>query len=99
MPWQQRSRRRAELPSDWSKIRERALRRDHRTCVMCGAPATDVDHIDPKGPDTLGNLRSLCRTCHMRRTAYQSHESRARVKWTKGKRRTLRPPSKHPGLL
>lgn len=40
-------------------------------CVVCGAPATDVDHIVPKrrgGSDHEDNLQSLCSTCHNRKT-------------------------------
>lgn len=99
MAWASNSRRRAELPKDWKRIRERVLRRDGFKCVFCGAPANQVDHIDPRGPHSLGNLRSLCRTCHMRRTAGQAHNSRRKDGWTPSKKRTLREPTKHPGLL
>lgn len=52
----------------WSQARARYLRRFPR-CVVCGARATDVHHVDGKGPlgergydDT--NWRSLCHACH-----------------------------------
>lgn len=57
----------------WQRTRRRYLR-EHPTCVVCGQPATDVDHIDglgphgPRGHDPT-NLRSLCHPCHSRRTA------------------------------
>lgn len=97
MAWARESRRRGELPRDWPRIRASVLERDGGACVMCGAPATDVDHVDPSGPHEAGNLRSLCRTCHMRRTAAQSHAARRRRR--RGQRRRFRPESKHPGIL
>ncbi len=58
-------------------IRRQVLIRDGSTCQMCGAAAGDphptihgrkltlqVDHIDPNGPATLDNLRTLCSACH-----------------------------------
>jgi 5-methylcytosine-specific restriction protein A len=42
-------------------------------CAACGAPGTDVDHIRAhRGDEELrldpGNLRTLCRACHSRKT-------------------------------
>ena len=54
----------------WSKLRLMVLRANP-ACVVCGAPATDVDHITPKrlgGEDALDNLQSLCHACHTRKT-------------------------------
>lgn len=58
---------------DWRYIRRAIRRRDKWKCVLCGAKATDVDHIieladggcfhDPQ------NLRSLCGLCHKAKTA------------------------------
>jgi 5-methylcytosine-specific restriction endonuclease McrA len=51
----------------WRRTREHILARDRWTCVLCGAPAVDVDHIIPLedgGSDRPGNLRSLCERCH-----------------------------------
>ena len=59
--------------ADW-----RALRRTHLaaspSCVECGAPATDVDHLHsvrehPELRLAPSNLRSLCHSCHSRHTA------------------------------
>lgn len=58
--------------STWVRLRGRALRRDHRRCVMCGSGPTDdnpleVDHIVPLalgGANALYNLRTLCSDCH-----------------------------------
>jgi len=45
---------------------------DYRPCEICGAPGTDIHHMDsrgmggdPKGTkDTIENLMALCRKCH-----------------------------------
>lgn len=57
----------------WERTRRRYLRQ-HPWCVVCGQPATDVDHIDglgpngPRGHDPT-NLRPLCHPHHSARTA------------------------------
>lgn len=57
----------------WERTRHRQLRA-HPDCDWCGAPATVVDHVDglgprsPRGHDPT-NLRSMCASCHGRRTA------------------------------
>ncbi len=60
----------------WKKVRAQVLARDKYLCVFCGKPGDTVDHIvelDEKNVDNpfiaigLGNLRTLCRTCHERR--------------------------------
>lgn len=103
MGWKKRSRRLRELPKDWKHIRRTVLDRDGEQCVFCGMPATDVDHIDPRGPHEPGNLRSLCHHCHMARTARQSHERRHQNKSKpfqyKNSGRPHRPSSGHPGLI
>lgn len=56
----------------WRKTRKLFLMR-HRTCLKCArAPATEVDHINPKakgGTDSMLNLQALCKSCHARKTA------------------------------
>lgn len=57
--------------SAWRVLRHRYLKA-HPTCVQCGQPATDVDHITPRrqgGTDEWSNLQGLCRECHSRKTA------------------------------
>jgi hypothetical protein len=52
------------LTPAWRALRTAALARD-RGCIVCGAPTVVVDHIVSRrmgGPDTLANLRCLCRT-------------------------------------
>lgn len=96
--WAEKSRRRGELPSDWSVIRRRVIARDGGLCVLCGAPGRDVDHIDRLGGHELSNLRLLCRSCHMRRTGRDGGRSprrpRVRREWGKWQSRG----GKHPGL-
>lgn len=65
--------------ADWRRVREQALHRDRRQCVLCRAAghirvATEVDHIVPLEQDrtlrlVLSNLRSLCADCHTQRHA------------------------------
>ncbi len=59
----------------WRRIRKAQLGREPlcRTCQEQGrtTAATDVDHITPRrdgGPDTPGNLQSLCRSHHSQKT-------------------------------
>ena len=45
----------------------------HPVCVVCGALATDLDHIKPHKGDwalfwDVRNWQSLCATCHGRKT-------------------------------
>lgn len=47
---------------------------EHPFCAVCGAPATDLDHIRPhKGDKELfwdpANWQALCASCHSRKTA------------------------------
>lgn len=52
----------------WRDLREVVLHRDP-LCVACGAPATDVDHIDNDPTDNrLEALQSLCHSCHSHKT-------------------------------
>ena len=54
----------------WRQLRAQVLAEEPR-CQLCGASATDVDHITPKargGGDERSNLRALCRRCHMQET-------------------------------
>jgi len=57
----------------WAKIRALYLR-THPTCeeLGCEAPATDVDHLDGRGPsgdNSDANLAALCHSHHSRKTA------------------------------
>lgn len=55
------------LTAAWKALRAACLKRDGGICTVkgCGARATHADHIISRkrgGPDSLSNLRSLCRT-------------------------------------
>lgn len=61
----------------WQALRKLALIRDGFTCRICGARATEVDHIRELTPDNIGdvsvslninNLQSLCHDCHTVKT-------------------------------
>lgn len=56
--------------ADWRKLRARHLAA-HPFCRRCGAPAAEVDHVEPvrSAPSRRldpTNLQSLCRPCHSR---------------------------------
>lgn len=56
----------------WRATRTAYLAANPR-CVVCDQPATDVDHIDGKGPSSprghdWTNLQAMCHACHTRKT-------------------------------
>lgn len=56
-----------------SYLRKKVFERDHGFCAICGRfdAKFESDHIIALwcgGSDTLENLQSLCRACHMRKT-------------------------------
>lgn len=59
----------------WRRVRSAALQRDRFRCTAprCGQPASHVDHVLARAaggaPLDLANLRSLCASCHSRKTA------------------------------
>ncbi len=56
---------------EWKALRAATFKRDGYRCVLCGKPAIVADHIKSRrrwiaeglagSPDTLENLRALCR--------------------------------------
>ena len=75
--------------NEWKLARKATLARDSGTCVTCGDPATEVDHLIPRyrgGTHELDNLQALCSTCHKTRTRMQAKQ-RAQQK----RNRTPRP--------
>jgi 5-methylcytosine-specific restriction protein A len=60
--------------SNWKFIRARVLKAEPN-CRFCGEVATEVDHITPLkngGTHDINNLRPLCKSCHSRRTYYDT---------------------------
>ncbi|MFC8244158.1 HNH endonuclease [Streptomyces chartreusis] len=99
MAWQG-SARRARLPKNWALIRRRVLRRDNHECQtrfsdgrLCGAPANQVDHIEPGDGHSMANLRALCAWCHARKSASEGGHAAACTRV-----RTERPKQTHPAL-
>jgi 5-methylcytosine-specific restriction endonuclease McrA len=55
----------------WRELRERVLKRDGNACTMCGRTGDGLiaHHIVPfneGGIDSLENLATVCRACHMK---------------------------------
>ena len=51
----------------YARTRKWAYERDEGLCVLCGAMATEVHHIEFRshgGLSNLSNLACLCRDCH-----------------------------------
>lgn len=81
----------------WQRVRRRKLA-EHPACERCGAPATDVHHVDGKGLDGPGayrieNTEALCHSCHSKHTAATTAGG-----WRAYPRRR-RPAEPHPGLI
>ena len=58
----------------WSKVRLQVLARDGWKCTRCQKSGRlEVDHVKPleRGGELydLGNLQSLCRSCHIAKSA------------------------------
>lgn len=67
--------------SRWQRVRAMVLRRQP-ICKRCEqVPATEVHHIKnarlyPEFAYDLANLEGLCRACHLRETAEETHAKR-----------------------
>lgn len=58
--------------ASYRRLRAQVLDRDHHTCVYCGRPAGEVDHVIPVargGTNTTHNLVAACRACNRRKGA------------------------------
>ena len=51
----------------WTKVRAAWLL-DNPDCIVCGEPATDVDHIRGQKAGIEGNLASYCHSHHAAKT-------------------------------
>ena len=73
----------------WQLLRLRVFQRDAWRCVRCGkAGRLECDHVRPlrRGgdPNDFANLQSLCRDCHIRKTAAENTKpDPARAAWRK----------------
>lgn len=68
------STRASQKPKGWQQLRLRILKRDNHTCVYCGAPATEVDHVTPVsrgGSHSPSNLVAACTPCNQRKNIEQ----------------------------
>jgi 5-methylcytosine-specific restriction endonuclease McrA len=55
-------------PPGWARIRQSVLHRDRHTCVYCGNPADQVDHVLPVsqgGSNKRDNLVASCKRCNL----------------------------------
>ena len=58
--------------SRWARA-SKAFLAEHPVCAVCGAPATEVDHIIPHKKDMdlfwdSNNWQALCHSCHSKKT-------------------------------
>ena len=75
----------------WRLLRMKTLHRDNFRCqnIDCGkAGRLEVDHIIPLaqgGRDDPDNLQTLCRSCHMEKTAQENTKplTRDEKKWNR----------------
>ena len=75
------STRSSRLPSNWQRIRQQVLTRDHHTCqachgTRCGNRRLEVDHIDRGDDHRLANLQTLGHDCHVAKTTAEAAEAR-----------------------
>lgn len=77
-PWAG-STRAARLPTNWKRTTKRILTRDHHRCYLCGAPATQVDHLEPGDNHDPANLAAICTTCHARKSSAEGRTARAHL--------------------
>ncbi len=63
---------------EWKTLRAQKLK-EQPYCEVCGAPATEVHHLQPHNGDKYlflcyDNLASICHSCHVRETQKESVE-------------------------
>ena len=60
----------SKWPKPYKFYRRYVLERDHWTCVYCGNPANQVDHVIPRhrgGTDLPSNLVASCASCNVQK--------------------------------
>lgn len=73
----------------WARTRRAVFERDGWRCVTCGRPGRlECDHVRPlerfpeQDPYAMAGLQTLCRGCHLRKTARENRrESPAVAAW------------------
>lgn len=88
----QGSTRRDRLPKNWQAIRRAVLERDYYSCLICGRPANQVDHVQPGDNHHPSNLQSLCPTHHTLKSSSEGGHARAKAMGS-----ARREPEQHPG--
>lgn len=81
-------------PGNWKTLRKKVLTRDGQRCYLCGAHATQVDHVvnvAAGGSHDPDNLAAICEGCH--RIKSSTEQRKATTK------RPARTPETHPGAL
>lgn len=89
--WMYQAERMLEQPGHGITIREVMM-----MAGACYARATDVDHIDPDGPDDDWNLRSLCGRHHQIKSSGEGGRAAGAIRRARAAARQ-RPPEPHPG--
>jgi 5-methylcytosine-specific restriction enzyme A len=63
------------MPSGWTKTRREQLQREPN-CRVCGAPATEADHVINRAAGGGPLIQSLCKRCHAEKTAREGAAAR-----------------------
>ena len=73
------------LPSNWKLLRVHVLKRDNFQCQVllpsgrrCLDVATEVDHIVAGDDHSPGNLRSICKAHHSRKSGQEGQQAMAK---------------------
>jgi 5-methylcytosine-specific restriction endonuclease McrA len=95
----------SRLPKGWAKIRRAAMDRDGWSCQwvrvdtgeLCGAHASDCDHIIPGDDHSLTNLQALCSYHHRSKSSSEGRAAQDTDRAPGGRYSRLRAPQSHPG--
>jgi 5-methylcytosine-specific restriction protein A len=74
--WQE-STRKARLPIDWNTRRLIVLKKADNICYLCGAKASEVDHVTAGDDHSLGNLAAICTQCHRGKSSLEGQQAKA----------------------
>ena len=72
----------------WQRIRTYVLERDWRRCRECGHDGSlfrlEVHHINHVKTDhRMGNLITLCKACHQKKTGLRRRRKHGNIDWEK----------------